>query len=147
IGIRATRLQTPDETVLIVPNNVLTKEKVVNLTRPTRALASRADVAVAYGTDLDAAKRVLGAAVRQSALVDTAREPVVLVTRLADFAVNLRVAFWVRDYTEQARAQSDVHEAIYRGLAAAGIEIPYPVQRVIQDAPELPAGKPRRRST
>jgi len=147
IGIRATRIRTPDETILVVPNGVLTKEKVVNLTRPTRVLASRADVGVAYGSDLDKAKQVLAVAARQSALVDAGREPVVLVTRLADFAISLRVAFWVRDYTEQALALSEVYEAIYRGLTEAGIEIPYPVQRVIQDAPEPKARTTRRRSS
>jgi len=127
-----------------VPNSVLTKEKVVNLSRPTRALTTRAEVSVPHGSDLDAAKRVLASAARGSPLVDAAREPVVLVTRLAESAVNLRVAFWVRDYKEQARALSDVQEAIYRGFTAAGIETPYPVQRVIHDGPE-PGGRAARR--
>jgi small-conductance mechanosensitive channel len=146
IGIRATRMRTPDETVLVVPNSVLTKEKVVNLSRPTRSLTTRADVSVPHGSDLDAAKRVLAAAVRQSALVDAAREPVVLVTRLAESAVNLRVAFWVRDYTDQARALSEVQEAIYRGFASVGIGTPYPVQRVIHEGPEPGSRSARRRS-
>jgi small-conductance mechanosensitive channel len=146
IGIRATRVRTPDETMLVVPNSVLTKEKVVNLSRPTRALTTRADVSVPQGSDLEAAKRVLAAAARQSTRVDGAREPVVIVTRLAESVVNLRVAFWVRDYREQALALSEVHEAIYRGLTEAGIEIPYPVQRVILGTPEPRARKTRRPS-
>jgi small-conductance mechanosensitive channel len=142
IGIRATRIRTPDETTVIVPNSLLTKERVVNLTRPTRSLTTRADVAVAYGSDLEKAKGILAEAARQSTYADPNREPVVLVTRFGDFAVSLQLVFWARDYTEQGLALSDVYEAIYRDLARAGIEIPYPVQRQIQEvaAPTAPGG-------
>jgi len=37
-------------------------------------------------------------------------------------------------YDEQALATSGVHEEIYRRFAAQGIEIPFPVQRVVQSA-------------
>ena len=37
IGMRATRHPDLDETILVVPNSVLVKERVVNLSRPTRA--------------------------------------------------------------------------------------------------------------
>ena len=36
------------------------------------------------------------------------REPVVLVTRLADSGVNVQLIFWVRDYVEPARRAQEV---------------------------------------
>ncbi len=144
IGIRATRIRTPDETIVVVPNSLLTKEKVVNLTRPTPSLTTRAEVGIAYGSDLEKAKRILANATRQSTYVDKGREPVVLVTRLGDFAVNLQIVFWARDYTEQGLALSGVYEAIYRDLVREGIEIPYPVQRQIQEIAAPPAAPVRR---
>jgi small-conductance mechanosensitive channel len=135
IGIRATRIQTPDETILVVPNGVLTKEKLTNLTRPTRILTTRVEVAVAYGSDLEAAKKVMLDAARASRYVDRDREPVVVVTRLADFGIGLRVAFWVRDFLEQGAAVSEVLEAIVRGFGEAGVEMAVPVQRVVDGVP------------
>jgi MscS family membrane protein len=143
IGIRATRIQTPDETIIVVPNGLLTKEKVTNLTRPTRSLTTRADVAIAYGSDLEKAKRVLVDAARASTYVDKGREPVVLVTRLADFSIHLRVVFWVRDLLEQGMAVSEVLEGVVRGLGEAGIEIALPTQRVL-DGASTPAARARR---
>jgi MscS family membrane protein len=131
IGIRATRIQTPDDTILIVPNSVLTKEKVTNLTRPSRSLTTRVEVGVAYGSDLDTAKRVLVEAARASSYVDRDREPVAVVVRLGDFGITLRVAFWVRDFLEQGLATSEVLEAVVRSLAEAGIEVAVPLQRVV----------------
>ncbi len=133
IGIRATRLKTLDETLLVIPNSVLTREKVVNLSQPTPVVATRIDVGVAYGTDLRRAKAVLAGAALASEYVVADRAPVALVTRFADSSVDMRLVFWTRNVAERALAISEVHEEIARRLAEAGIEIPFPVRRVIQE--------------
>jgi small-conductance mechanosensitive channel len=133
IGMRATRIRTGDETTLVVPNAVLVKERLLNLTQPTRAITSRVDVGVAYGADLERARRILVEAALASEHVDHEREPVALVTRFAEFSVVLRVVFWAADYTQQGLAVSQVHEEIYRRLRDAGIEIPLSPRTVIQE--------------
>jgi small-conductance mechanosensitive channel len=135
IGIRSTRLRTPEETMLIVPNGLLVKERLVNLSQPTHALTTRVDVGVAYGSDLAQVRRILADAARASEHVDRDRDPVVLVTRFGDFAIAMRVVFWAKDYREQALAASQIHEEIYRRLREAGIEIPLPTSKVVQEGP------------
>jgi small-conductance mechanosensitive channel len=93
------------------------------------------EVAVAFGSDLDRVKRILAEAALASTHVLADRPPVVLVTRLAEYAINLQVVFWARDYLDQGQARSDVHEEIYRRLTAAGIEIPIPTKKVIHEGP------------
>jgi small-conductance mechanosensitive channel len=134
IGMRATLIRTGDETLLIVPNSLLVKERVVNLSRPTRGITSRVEVGVAYGSDLARVKRLLKEAALESPKVDAARAPVVLVTKFGEFAVNCVVIFWALDYLEQGLALSEVHEAVYRRLAQEGIEIPFPTRRILQQA-------------
>jgi MscS family membrane protein len=133
IGIRATRLKTLDETLLVIPNSVLTKEKVVNLSQPTPLVTTRIDVGVAYGTDLQRAKEALAGAAQASEYVAPDRLPVVLVTQFADSSIDMRLVFWTRNVAERALAISQVHEEIARRFAEAGIEIPFPVRRVIQE--------------
>jgi MscS family membrane protein len=140
IGIRATRIKTSDDTLLVVPNSVLTKDRVVNLSRPSRALTTRLDVGVAYGSDIPQVKQILREAALASSRVDPEREPVVTLTRFGDFSVSFRLVFWVRDYEEQGLALGEVHEEIYRRFAEAGIEIPFPVRRVIQEIREAGNG-------
>ena len=124
IGMRSTLIKTPEETILVVPNSLLVKERLVNLSRPTRHLTTRVEVGVAFGSDLARVKEVLRDAALESPHVDPDRPPVVQLARFGDFAVHFVVVFWARDYLHQAPARSDVAEAVYRGLAAAGIEIP-----------------------
>jgi MscS family membrane protein len=124
IGMRSTLIKTPEDTILVVPNSLLVKERLVNLSRPTRHLTTRVEVGVAYGSDLARVKEVLKKATLASPHVDPDREPVVQIARFGDFAVHFVVVFWARDYLHQAPARSDVAEAVYSSLAAAGIEIP-----------------------
>ena len=84
-------------------------------------------------TDLARVKEVLRRAALVSPRVDPAREPVVLITRFGESAVDFQLMFWARDYGEQGLARSDVYEAVYDALAAAGIEIPLPTRRIVQE--------------
>ena len=124
IGLRATVIKTPDDTLLVVPNSLLVKERLVNLSRPTRHLTTKLELGVAYGSDVERVKAVLREAVLQSPDVDREREPVVHIARFGDFAVHFLVVFWATDYLRQAAARTAVAEAAYRGLAAAGIAMP-----------------------
>lgn len=142
IGMRSTRVRTLDETCVIVPNAVLVKDRLVNLTRPTRAMAVRIDVGVAHGTDLDRAKVVLAEAAGACSYLAADSQPVVVVTGLLDFAVNLRVVLLARDYTEAHLARSQVLEGIVKRLAEAGIEVPVPTRRIIHEgAAETPGSE------
>lgn len=135
VGIRATRIKTLDETILVIPNSVLTKEKVVNQSLPTPHMTTRVEVGVAYGTDLARAKVVLSEAALASQHVDPDRPPVVLVTRFSDSSINLLLIFWARNFADRGLAASQVHEEIARRFADAGIEIPFPVRKIIQEVP------------
>jgi MscS family membrane protein len=133
IGMRATVIKTADDTILIVPNSILVKERLVNQSRPTRHLVTRVEVGVAFGSDLRRVKEVLRGAALASDRVDPDHEPVVLITRLHESAVNFVLMFWARDYAEQGLARTEVYEAVHDGLVGAGIELPLPVRRVSQE--------------
>ncbi len=133
VGIRATRLRTLDETILVVPNSVIVKDRLVNQSRPTRHITCRLDVGVAYGSDLALAQATLVESALAVAMVDAARPPIALVTRFGDFAIQLRLVFWARDYTEQGLALSAVHAEVERRFRERGIEIPYPTRTMIHE--------------
>lgn len=135
IGIRATRICTTDETILVIPNSVLVNERVVNQSQPDRHLTVRTEISVAHGSDVARVKQVLTEAALAPEQVDRERGVSVVLLRFAESAIVFRVAFFARDYTEAGLALSAVHEEIHRRFAEAGIEIPFPVRRVIQEKP------------
>jgi small-conductance mechanosensitive channel len=124
IGMRATRILTTDDVLLVVPNSLLVKERLLNLSHPSRRLVTKVEVAVAYGVDAARVRRVLEDAVRVPETVDRGSPPRVLLARFGDLGLYFTVTFRARDYTEQAQARSDVLEEIHRRLGDAGIEVP-----------------------
>ena len=133
IGMRSTLIKTGDDTILIVPNSILVKERLVNQSRPTRHLATRVEVALAFDSDLRIVKDVLRRAALRSPRVDPDREPVVQITRFGESAVNFLVMFWARDYAEQGLARTEVYEAVHDGLVAAGVTMPRPAHLLIRE--------------
>jgi small conductance mechanosensitive channel len=124
VSIVATTVSTPDNQVIVIPNQQVWEGVVTNLTAcDTR----RVDLvfAIGYGDDIHRAIQVLEQAVAEHPLTLDDPEPTIAVTALADSAIELLCGAWTRtsDYL-----------AVYRGLLAdvkvrfdaAGITIPYP---------------------
>lgn len=138
IGMRATRIRTTDEMLLVVPNSALVKDRVVNFNLPSRAQTTRVEVDVAYDSPVGRALDLLVEAARAVPQVDAERAPSATVKAFGDGAVVLALTFWVRDYLEQGAARSAVLLGIHDRLRAAGIERPLPARRVVGDAAETP---------
>jgi MscS family membrane protein len=134
IGVRATLIRTADETLLIVPNSALVKERLVNLSRPTRRLAAQAALTVSYGSDLAMVRRILTEAALASAYTDHERAPQVTVTAFGETGINVLLKFWVKDYTDMGLARTDVFEEAHRRLRESGVELPAAtITRVVRE--------------
>jgi small-conductance mechanosensitive channel len=144
IGMRATRIRTTDDVTLVVPNGLLVKERLLNLSHPSRRVVTKVEVGVAYGADAALVRGLLEEAVRAAESVDTETPARVLLSRFGDLALHYTVVFRSRDYTEQAQARSEVLEQIHRRLGEAGIEIPTAaVMPAAQKAVRVGAGAER----
>jgi MscS family membrane protein len=124
IGVRATVIRTSDESLLIVPNSALVKERLINLSQPTRRLAVQVTVGVAFGSDLALVRRILTESAQASAHVDRDREPVAQVTGFTDLAVAMTLKFWVNDFNDAGLARTEVLERVHDRLRQEGIEMP-----------------------
>ncbi|MGB3064182.1 mechanosensitive ion channel family protein [Sphingobacterium thalpophilum] len=124
IDIFNTKLTTPQNQEVVVPNGVLSNSSVTNYSK----LGTRRtwfDIGVAYNTDLKQAKEVLMQVIQNNkfALKDPA--PQVVVTELGDSAINLSIRVTASNenfWTMQEELMIDCKEA----LDSAGIEIPFP---------------------
>ncbi|MFW6107413.1 MAG: mechanosensitive ion channel family protein [bacterium] len=124
VGIFTTRLRSPDNKAIIVPNAKLTGENITNYTaKKTR----RVDlvVGVAYDADLKHAREVFANALARDDRILEDPVPQIAVLELADSSVNFAVRPWVKteDYWD---VYFDTTEAIKVALDEAGIGIPFP---------------------
>jgi small conductance mechanosensitive channel len=128
IQIFTTKIVTPDNKTVIVPNAKLTNDNIVNWTvKGTR----RVDMVfgIGYGEDIDKAKKVIADVLAQDPRI--LPEPVtrIAVSELADSSVNFVVRPWVQsgDYWN---VHFDTTEKVKKAFDEHGIEIPFP-QRVV----------------
>jgi len=124
IGIFYTTLVTGDNVSVNIPNSVLSNSTVSNFSaKPTR----RIDVAVtiAYGADIDLAKKVLIASAESHDLVLKDPAPSAFVTAQGDSAVNLTLRVWV-EKANYWGVKFDLTEDTKKAFDQFGIEIPFP---------------------
>ncbi|MBN2044368.1 MAG: mechanosensitive ion channel [Anaerolineales bacterium] len=138
IGLRSTRIRTRDNRMVVVPNSVISKSLVVNYAYPNSEYRIEIHVGVAYGTDLEFARKTLVEAVSKVDGVDTRHPVEALFLEFGDSALIFRVRWWLDSYVDTRRMFDKVNTAMYNALNQAGIEIPYPQQdlnvRINQDS-------------
>jgi small-conductance mechanosensitive channel len=125
IGVRSSTVRTFDGADVIVPNGTIIASEVVNWTLADRTRRADVAVSVAYGTDPAAVRRILLAAVDRADVLRRP-EPVVLLARLGDSALEFEVRFWPERIDTWVVVASEVRETILLELGRAGISIPFP---------------------
>lgn len=124
VQIFYTKLLTPDNKTIILPNGSLSNNSIINV---TTANFRRMDVTVgiSYNADIKKAKEVLQEVLESDAAMLQDRERLVFVQELGDSSVILGVRGWFSNedfWTGKWR----VTENIKYALDQAGIEIPFP---------------------
>lgn len=124
IQIFYTKLLTPDNKVIVLPNGNLANNSLINV---TAANCRRMDilVGVSYSSDIRKAKEALLEVLNGDEHVMADKEKRVFVDELADSCVSLGVRCWFlnEDYWE---GKWRVTEQCKYALENAGIEIPFP---------------------
>lgn len=130
IGLRSTRILTRDNRLVVIPNSIIGKNLIVNHSIPTTVYRVQTQVSVAYGVDIDTVRQVLIDTVIQQDWVMKNRPVEALFLEFQDSGLLFRVRCWIEHYVETRRVIDKLNTTIYKALAEANIEIPFP-QRVV----------------
>jgi small conductance mechanosensitive channel len=125
ITLRTTRVQTRNNTWVIIPNENVINQVLVNHSAngPTRV---DVPIGIGYPDSIAKARRVLLQAVGglETVLKDPA--PQVVLDSLGASSVNLLVFVWIANAQSEKPVFFEVLETIKTTLDAAGIEMPFP---------------------
>lgn len=128
IDIFHTKLITPQNQLIIIPNGVVSNNSITNFTQLGTRRTSL-DIGVAYDADLKKTKEVLMGVILKNQYALTEPAPQVMVTTLGDSAINLsvRVSATTENFWKlNEELIIDCKEALDR----AGIGIPFPQRDV-----------------
>jgi small conductance mechanosensitive channel len=128
MNLLSTQLRTPDNQLVIVPNNSVWGDVITNITGITQR---RVDLVfgIGYSDDIDKAQKILEEIVSEHELVLKEPEPIVRLHELADSSVNFICRPWTKpeDYWN---VYWDITREVKRRFDAEGVSIPFPQRDV-----------------
>jgi len=124
VGIMATKLLTPDNVVITIPNKLVWGSPITNYTRMD---IRRVDVSVgvSYDGNIDDAITSAMDLILNHSLILKDPAPAVIVTDLGNSSVNLQLRAWTKTGDYWA-VKGDLTKGIYDKYRKEGIEIPFP---------------------
>lgn len=124
VQIFYTKLTTPDDKTIILPNGTLANASLTNVTH-TPYRRNDIKIGISYDNDIRTAKKVLQDLLDQDIAVLQDMEKIVFVDELADSSVVLGVRCWFENDDYWTGRWRLMEEAKY-ALEENGISIPYP---------------------
>jgi small conductance mechanosensitive channel len=128
INIFNTLFCSPDNQLIIVPNNKIISDIITNINaKDTRRIDLT--VGISYSDDISKTKEILEKLAKEDSRILVDPAPAIAVAELADSSVNLVFRPWVKtqDYWN---VRFELTEKIKNTLDEAGISIPFPQQDV-----------------
>ncbi|HEV8675140.1 MAG TPA: mechanosensitive ion channel family protein [Methylomirabilota bacterium] len=131
VSWRAVKLQLlRQDDYLVIPNSVVAKSEIVNLSQPTPLHGQSVEVGVVYG---EPPNRVIQALVDAALEVDRVLRdprPFAVVRRYDSFSIHYRVTYWISDFAHADLIEGEVLSHIWYAFRRQGIRIPYPISEV-----------------
>jgi potassium efflux system protein len=126
IAVRSTRIETFDQHDVIVPNSDLIAGTVKNMTLSSKTGRLVIPVGIAYGSDLEATRRIMLDAAANNQMVMRQPAPAVMFIGLGESSLDFELRCYLHEVGAGVSARSEILFEIYNELGKAGIEIPFP---------------------
>jgi len=126
IGLRTSTGLNRDEISIIIPNSLITTNKVINWSHQSKQTRFKIDIGVAYGSDVDLVIKVL----KESAFDHPEISDKNLIdVRFQDFgnsSLNFQVLFYSESIYRIEKVKSDIRTIIDKNFIKHNISIPFP---------------------
>ena len=126
IGLRTSKGLNRDDISIILPNSLITTNKVINWSHQSKKTRFRIEIGVAYGSNVDHVIKILEqSAIDHPDIYD--RE--LIEARLMNFgnsSLDFQLLFFSENVFRIGKVKSDIRRIIDKKFAENGIRIPFP---------------------
>jgi len=126
IGLRTSKGLNRDQISIIIPNSLITTNKVINWSHQNKRNRFKINVGVAYGSDVDLVAKVLVESALEHKDVNQKDKVDVMLLDFADSSLNFQLLFYSEEIFRIERIKSDVRKIITRKFRENDIVIPFP---------------------
>ena len=126
IGLRTSKGMNVRQIVVIIPNSLITTNKVINWSHQTQKTLFNIDIGVAYGSDVDLVIKTL----EESAIVhlefSECEFKEVRFVNFGNSSMDFQLYFYSKNIFTIEKVKSDIRKIIYRKFNEQKITIPFP---------------------
>jgi len=141
ITLRHTVIRNYENKMIVIPNSVINKEKLINYDLGERMCCQWIEIGISYDSDIDKAKHIMREECEDHPLLldhrseldkyNNVRKVVIRVIGLNDSAVTLRAWAWASNFGEAFEMKCDLYESIKKRFDKEGVEIPFPHRTMV----------------
>ncbi|ACB49560.1 unknown [Crocosphaera subtropica ATCC 51142] len=139
ISVRSTEIRTLDQISVILPNSRFLESEVINWSHSSPISRLKIPVGVAYGSNLEAVRRVLIDTAKNHRDILSMPSPQVFFSEFGDSSLNFNLLVWISKPYKQFQIKSDLYFKIDTQFRQEGIEIPFPQRDVHFRSSDLPS--------
>jgi len=127
---RSVKLINRFNELIIIPNNTLGKEKIKNLSRPSRIHAELINIGFSYNDKPAKVKAMLLEIAQKTEGVLADPPPVPLTMSYDDFYITYGLKFYIKDFEDQTLLKDRLMTQIYEAAEQHKLNIPFPITEV-----------------
>jgi len=129
ISLRTTKLKTYDRNEIIIPNSMLLKESIINLTGGGKETVASITAYIDYVFDIEKAKKAIESVLRGHPNVvvsEKKRREIRFVVRSKEWTTEIESLFWINDPENEEFIKSGITELIKKKFEEEKILPPIP---------------------
>jgi small-conductance mechanosensitive channel len=126
IGIRTSKALNTDDVSIIIPNSLITTNKVINWSHQTMKTRFRIGVGVAYGSDIDLVIKILEESAFEHQDVSDRESIEARLVNFGNSSLDFQILFFSENIFRISKVKSDIRRNISRKFAINSIAIPFP---------------------
>jgi small-conductance mechanosensitive channel len=130
IGIRASKVETRDNIIVIIPNTQFVNENVINWSHMQKKTRFMVEVGVAYGSNVNLVKDLLLQCASKHTELAKKPNPFVRFTDFGESSLDFQLFFWTDKTFEVENIKSNIRFSIDDLFRANNVVIPFPQRDV-----------------
>jgi small-conductance mechanosensitive channel/CRP-like cAMP-binding protein len=127
---RSTKILTRHHDVVVIPNNVITRQPVINFTSPDPVHRQRLEISLRYDTPPNVAKQAILRALCGTDGVLGEPQPSVWLRRFGESGIEYRMQFYIDEFARRDTIADEVATRVWYQLHRDGLQVPFPTREV-----------------
>ncbi|GAA4935640.1 mechanosensitive ion channel [Algibacter agarivorans] len=126
IGLRTSKALNTDDVSIIIPNSLITTNKVINWSHQTMKTRFRIEVGVAYGSDIDLVIKILEESAFKHPDISDRESTEARLVNFGNSSLDFQVLFFSQNIFRISKVKSDIRRTISQKFVENSIAIPFP---------------------